>query len=339
MVDKKTGVKPKARAPKVQKSETGNKKVVSSKKQAVSKEKKSETVKNDEVEEKLTTDDSQLATTDVPASVAKAGRRSAKAIAEAEAEQTRQEKIKAGKAAQEAPKEAKKPPRSRLERAGKKYREAAKLLEAGRSYPLAEALGLAVKTSVTKFDATVELHVNLGVDPKQADQNVRDNVTLPAGTGKTLRVAVFAEGDDVAKAKAAGADIAGEADFLAKLDKEEIDFDVLITSPNLMARLGKYAKLLGPKGLMPNPKSSTITTNISKAIKEAKAGRVEYRVDQAGIIHLGIGKVSFGFEKLQQNADAVLSSIRGAKPASLKGPYINSIYVTTTMGPSIKITL
>jgi len=204
---------------------------------------------------------------------------------------------------------------------------------------VAEALDLAVRTSPTKFDATVELHVNLGVDPKQADQNVRDNVTLPAGTGKSLRVAVFAEGDNVAKAKAAGADIAGEADLLARLDKEEINFDVLITSPNLMARLGKYAKLLGPKGLMPNPKSGTITADIAKAIKEAKAGRVEYRVDQAGIIHLGIGKVSFGAEKLRQNAEAVLASIRAAKPASLKGTYINSAYITTTMGPSIKVAL
>src|SRR3989344_5051641 len=235
--------------------------------------------------------------------------------------------------------EAKKPPRSRLERAGKKYREVAKLIEKDKTYTVAEALDLAVKTSPTKFDATVELHVNLGVDPTQADQNVRDNVTLPAGTGKTLRVAVFAEGDEVAKAKAAGADIAGEADLLAQLDKEQTDFDVLITSPNLMARLGKYAKLLGPKGLMPNPKSGTITTDIPKAIKEAKAGRLEYRVDQAGIVHLGIGKVSFGPEKLQQNAEAILTSIKAAKPASLKGTYINSVYITTSMGPSIKVAL
>ncbi|MDO8591901.1 MAG: 50S ribosomal protein L1 [bacterium] len=226
-----------------------------------------------------------------------------------------------------------------MERAGKKYRQMAKLIDKDRAYTLVDALELATKTSAVKFDATVELHVNLGVDPKTADQNVRDSVTLPAGTGKELRVAVFAEGDGVANAKAAGADIAGEADFLAQLDKEEINFDVLITSPQLMARLGKYAKLLGPKGLMPNPKSGTITTDIPKAIKDSKAGRVEFRVDPAGIIHLGIGKVSFGAARLQQNADAVMTSIRAAKPASLKGNYINSIYVTTSMGPSIKVAL
>ena len=328
MVDKKTGIKPKA--PKAQKLETSKKKLVNSKV-------KTEKVKAEPEEAKRLIPNSELLAAAEPKASAKAGKHSAKAIAEAEAEQARQERIRTGKVAPEAPKEAKKPPRSRVERAGKKYREMAKLVEKGRLYPLAEALDLATKTSTTKFDATVELHVNLGVDPTQADQNVRDNVTLPAGTGKTLRIAVFAEGDEIAKAKAAGADIVGEADLLAQLDKEQTDFDVLITSPNLMARLGKYAKLLGPKGLMPNPKSGTITTDIPKAIKEAKAGRVEYRVDQAGIVHLGIGKVSFGPEKLQQNADLILSSIRGAKPASLKGTYINSIYVSSTMGPSIKV--
>ena len=150
---------------------------------------------------------------------------------------------------------------------------------------------------------------------------------------------MFGEGDGVAEAKAAGADIAGEADLLAQLDKEVINFDLLITSPKLMARLGKYAKLLGPKGLMPNPKSGTITTDIPGAIKEAKTGRVEYRVDAAGIVHLGIGKVSFGADKLRQNADTVLASIRAAKPSSLKSVYINSVYITTTMGPSIKVAL
>src|SRR3989344_3395046 len=307
MVDKKTGLK------------TKTKKVVSRKKveKKIKEEVKTEPVVSEEptVAKKSKAPEKPLA---------KAGRRRPKAIAEAAAE---------------IPKEAKKPPRSRLERAGKKYREVAKLIEKDKTYTVAEALDLAVKTSPTKFDATVELHVNLGVDPTQADQNVRDNVTLPAGTGKTLRVAVFAEGDNVAKAKAAGADIAAEADLLAQLDKGEINFDVLITSPNLMARLGKYAKLLGPKGLMPNPKSGTITADVAKAIKETKAGRVEYRVDQAGIIHLGIGKVSFGAEKLQQNAEAILTSIKAAKPASLKGTYINSVYITTSMGPSIKVAL
>lgn len=324
MVDKKTGLKkPKARK-------------VAPKK---SLEKKTKTTTKNEVvvvEETPTTKVSKVLTKPL----AKAGRRSPKAIAEAQAEQARQERIKAGKEPEaEKPKIVKKPARSRLERAGKKYREVAMLIEKDKTYSVAEALDLALKTSPTKFDATVELHVNLGVDPKQADQNVRDSVTLPAGTGKTLRVAVFAEGEGVAKAKSAGADIAGEAELLAQLDKEEINFDVLITSPNLMARLGKYAKLLGPKGLMPNPKSGTITADIAKAIKEAKAGRVEYRVDQAGIVHMGIGKVSFGAEKLQQNAEVVVSSIKAAKPASLKGIYINSAYITTTMGPSIKVAL
>lgn len=270
--------------------------------------------------------------------IAKAGKRSAKALKETAAKEAKEER-KADAKTEDKPKTVIKPPRSRTERAGKKYREAAKLVDNSKTYSLADALDLAVKTSTVKFDATVELHANLGVDPKQADQNVRDSVVLPAGTGKVLRIAVFAEGDDVAKAKAAGADVAGEADFLAQLDKEQIDFDVLITAPNLMARLGKYAKLLGPKGLMPNPKSGTITADLAKAIKEAKAGKVEYRVDSAGIIHLGIGKVSFGADKLLQNAEAVMASIRSAKPASLKSAYITSVYISTSMGPSIRVGL
>ncbi len=335
MVNKKTGLKTKTKAPKARKLETSKKKLAKSK---IIKEESVATIS--EVEAETLVPNSELLVTAEPeAQLAKAGRRSAKAIAEAEAEKTRQERIKSGEALKDKPSEAKKPPRSRLERAGKKYRGVAKLIDKNKSYSLEEALDLVVKTSTVKFDATVEMHLNLGVDPKIADQNVRDSITLPAGTGKTLRIAVFAEGDEIAKAKTAGADIAGDADFLAQLDKEEINFDVLITSPALMARLGKYAKLLGPKGLMPNPKSGTITTNITKAITEAKAGRVEYRVDQAGIIHLGIGKVSFGAPKLQQNADAVMTSIRAAKPASLKGTYINSTYITTTMGPSIKVAL
>ncbi len=337
MVDKKTGLKTK-------KVVSGKQKVSSKKPKAVKKEEvKVEPKVTEEiaVTEVAKPETKPTAKTSVSPTVplAKAGRRSAKAIAEAEAEQARQERIKSGEALKDKPSEAKKPPRSRIERAGKKYREAAKLIDKDKAYTVAEALELAVKTSTVKFDATVELHVNLGVDPKVADQNVRDSITLPAGTGKTLRIAVFAEGDEIVKAKTAGADIAGEAELLAQLDKEEINFDVLITSPQLMARLGKYAKLLGPKGLMPNPKSGTITTDIVGAIKEARAGRVEYRVDGAGIIHLGIGKVSFGAEKLNQNADIVLSSIRAAKPSSLKGIYINSVFITTSMGPSIKVAL
>jgi large subunit ribosomal protein L1 len=231
--------------------------------------------------------------------VTKAGKHSSKALAEAEAKQAKEKRKTTPKteAGSEKPKEVKK----------------------------------------AKFDSTVELHVNLGVDPKQADQNIRETVVLPAGTGKELRVAVFAEADDIAKAKKAGADIAAGDEFLQQLEKENLDFDVLISTPALMAKLGKYARLLGPRGLMPNPKSGTVTTDVVSAIKEAKAGRVEFRVDQAGIIHLGIGKVSFGPEKLQQNAEAVTSSIKAAKPASLKGVYVKASYITTTMGPSIKV--
>jgi large subunit ribosomal protein L1 len=196
---------------------------------------------------------------------------------------------------------------------------------------------LAAKTSPTKFDASVEMHINLGVDPRQADQNVRDSVVLPAGTGKTIKIAVLAEADDAAKAKKAGAETAGTDEIFAKLDKEELDFDVLIATPALMPKLGKYARLLGPRGLMPNPKSGTVSQNPEAAVAEAKAGKVEYRVDQSGIVHLSAGKVSFGAEKLTQNAEAILASIRTAKPASLKGIYMQSVYVTTTMGPSIKV--
>lgn len=322
MVDKKAGLKPK--------------KVVTKKK----KPEKLKTVEEEAIEPALEAI-AGVAAEEIkkaePKPIAKAGRRSSKALKETEDQQAKEARKAAKVELEVAPKKPAPKPRSRVERAGKKYREVAKLIDGDKAYSLVEALELAVKTSPVKFDATVELHVNLGVDPKMADQNVRDSVTLPAGTGKTLRIAVFAEGDGVAKAKAAGADIAGDADLLAQLDKEEINFDVLITSPQLMARLGKYAKLLGPKGLMPNPKSDTVTTDIQGAIAEARAGRVEYRVDQAGIIHIGIGKVSFGAQKLLQNADTVMTSIRAAKPSSLKGIYIVSVFVTTTMGPSIKV--
>jgi large subunit ribosomal protein L1 len=182
----------------------------------------------------------------------------------------------------------------------------------------------------------VELHVNLGVDPRQADQNVRGTVGLPEGTGKSARVAVITEADDDKKAKDAGADLIGADSIFANLDKEQIEFDILIATPNMMPKLAKYARLLGPKGLMPNPKSGTVTTDIAKAVKEAKAGRVEYRVDSAGIIHLGVGKVSFGPERLGKNAQVVVDAIKTAKPASLKGTYIKAAHITTSMGPSIK---
>lgn len=275
-------------------------------------------------------------TEDKPTVTAKAGKRSAKAIAEAEEKKEKRDKKAQAPEKTEA-KPAKKPTRPKVERAGKKFREAAKLVDKNKVYSLTEALELIVKTSPTKFDATVELHANLGVDPRQADQNVRGTVVLPAGTGKQTRIAVFAEADDAKAAKAAGADIAGADEVLALLDKEQLDFEVLIATPNMMPRLGKYARLLGPRGLMPNPKSGTVSADTAKAVSEAKAGRVEYRVDQAGIIHLGIGKVSFGRQKLEDNASAILASIRAAKPGSLKGVYLKSAYITTTMGPSVKL--
>lgn len=271
--------------------------------------------------------------------VAKAGKRSAKAITEAEekeAKEARKAQAKAD-ADEEKPKAPVKPARSKLERKGKKFKKVAELVEKGKVYSLKEAIELSTKTSPVKFDATVEMHIRLGVDPRHADQNIRDIVVLPAGTGKTVRVAVFADVDDVAKAKKAGADIAGSEEFLQQLDKGIIDFDILIATPTMMAKLGKYARVLGPKGLMPNPKSGTVTADVEKGITDAKAGRVEYRVDSTGIVHVGIGKISFGPEKLLQNAQAIMSSIRSAKPASVKGSYLKAIHLATSMGPAITV--
>lgn len=292
-----------------------------------------------EVEIVEQTDNQTAGTGSVDGVVAKAGKRSAKAQKEAEQKQEKESRKKLPTASPEPPKKQKKPTRSKLERSSKKYREAAKLIEVGKVYGLEQALDLASKTSTVAFDATVELHLNLGVDPKHADQNIRDTVLLPGGTGKVVKIAVLAEEQDAKLAKSAGADIAGLEDLLAKLDKEEIEFDVLISTPAQMPKLGKYARLLGPRGLMPNPKSGTVTNDITKAVAEAKAGKVEYRVDQAGIVHLGIGKVSFEPAKLKLNADAVIASIKAAKPSSLKGNYIKSAYLTTSMGPSIKVDL
>ncbi len=271
----------------------------------------------------------------------KAGKRSAKGLKEAAEKEEKIEKQhhRAEEEAAEAekPKVAVKPARTRLERAGKKLRAASKLVDKTKEYTLVEALDLIGKTATTKFDSSVEVHINLGVDPRQADQNVRDNLMLPAGTGKTIRVAVFADADLHAGAKKAGADVVGADDFLQQLDKEIINFDILIATPATMPKLGKYARLLGPKGLMPNPKSGTVTPDVEKAVTQAKAGRVEYRVDSTGIVHLAVGKVSFGPEKLKENIDAVFASVKGAKPASIKGNYVKAIYLTTTMGPSIRL--
>jgi large subunit ribosomal protein L1 len=266
---------------------------------------------------------------------AKAGKRSAKAIAEAEEKAAKEERkiarAEADADAAEKPKQPVKPTRSRLERRSKNYRKSAEQVEKGTVYSLKDALELATKTSSVKFDASVELHINLGVDPRQADQNIRANLVLPQGTGKTVRVAVFAD-DNVD-----GADLTGVEAITKDLEKGAINFDILISTPANMAKLGKYARLLGPRGLMPNPKSGTVTTDVAKAVAEAKAGRVEYRVDSTGIVHLAIGKVSFGGAKLLENAHAVISNIRAAKPASVKGNYVKAIHVTTTMGPSITV--
>ncbi len=273
--------------------------------------------------------------------IAKAGKRSEKSLKEVEEKQAKVERKAQNaeaKAEDEAqPKHQQKPARSKLERKSKKYRKAAELLEKDKSYTIKEAMELATKTSPVKFDATVELHIRLGVDPRQADQNIRDMVALPAGTGKTIRVAVLADPDGVAAAKKAGADIAGSDEFLQELDKGTINFDILVATPAFMPKLGKYARVLGPKGLMPNPKSGTVTNDVAKAVTDAKGGRLEYRVDSTSIIHAGIGKVSFGGAKLLQNAQAIINSVKQNKPASLKGNYIRSIYATTSMGPSIPI--
>ena len=272
---------------------------------------------------------------------AKAGKRSAKAIKEVE-ELVAKEERKALTEEEQAeiaarPKQHSNPTRPRLERQGKKFQEVAKLVEKDKAYTLSEAIELAQKTSPVKFDASVEIHINLGVDPRQADQNIRDNLVLPAGTGKAVRVAVFADVDDAAAAIKAGADIAANEEFLAQLEKGTLNFDILIATPAMMPKLGKYARVLGPRGLMPNPKSGTVTNDVTKAVSEAKAGRVEYRVDSTGIVHMPVGKVSFTKANLVTNIQAVLNSVKGNKPNSVKGNYIKAIHLTTSMGPSIVV--
>jgi large subunit ribosomal protein L1 len=269
----------------------------------------------------------------------KAGKRSAKAQREAEAEEARQ-KAKEEHKAEEHDDEPKKPKRSvpnPLHQHGKKYREAAKLVEIGKAYALDEALDLARKTASTKFDSSVEMHINLGVDPRQADQMVRSTVILPHGTGKTVRIAVYADGKAGEDAKAAGADIVGTTDLIADIEAGKLNFDMLIATPAGMATLGKVAKVLGPRGLMPNPKSGTVTPDPSKAVKEAKAGKVEFRIDKQGIIHQAVGKVSFSPEDLRANVTTLLSAILKAKPAAAKGTYVKALSTTTSMGPGIKI--
>ena len=220
----------------------------------------------------------------------------------------------------------------------KRYAESVKLVEANKEYDIKEALDVIEKMPKTKFDQTVELHVKLGVDSKHADQQVRGTVVLPNGTGKTQKVLVFAKGPKAEEAEKAGADFVGAEELIPKIQNENrFDYDVVVATPDMMGVVGRLGKVLGPKGLMPNPKSGTVTMDVTKAIKEIKSGKVEYRLDKTNIIHLGFGKVSFGAEKLAENYDAIMGAIIKAKPAAAKGQYIRSVSVSTTMGPGLYI--
>ena len=220
----------------------------------------------------------------------------------------------------------------------KKYVDSAKLIERTKLYDPAEALALVCQTAKAKFDETVEIHVRLGVDSRHADQQVRGAVVLPNGTGKKVRVLVFAKGDNIQKALDAGADYAGGAEYAEKIQKENwLDFDVVIASPDMMGTIGRLGKVLGPKGLMPSPKAGTVTPDVAKAVAEAKAGKIEYRLDKTNIIHCPIGKASFGPEKLQENFTALMGAIIKAKPAAAKGQYIKSCTLASTMGPGVRV--
>ena len=221
---------------------------------------------------------------------------------------------------------------------GKKYTDSVKLIDKSKAYDVAEAMELVCQTSKAKFDETIEVHVRLGVDSRHADQQVRGAVVLPNSTGKTVKTLVFAKGDNVQKALDAGADYAGGAEYAEKIQKENwFDFDVVIATPDMMSVIGRLGKVLGPKGLMPSPKAGTVTPDVVRAVTEAKAGKIEYRLDKTNIIHCPIGKASFGAEKIKENFDALLSAIIKAKPAAAKGQYIKSCVVASTMGPGIKV--
>ncbi|MBA2876775.1 50S ribosomal protein L1 [Thermaerobacillus caldiproteolyticus] len=220
---------------------------------------------------------------------------------------------------------------------GKKYLEAAKLVDRSKAYSVTEAIELVKKTNVAKFDATVEVAFRLGVDPKKADQQIRGAVVLPHGTGKVQRVLVFAKGEKAKEAEAAGADYVGDTDYINKIQQGWFDFDVIVATPDMMGEVGKLGRILGPKGLMPNPKTGTVTFDVEKAVKEIKAGKVEYRVDKAGNIHVPIGKVSFDNDKLVDNFTTIYETILKVKPAAAKGTYVKNVTVTSTMGPGIKV--
>ncbi len=220
---------------------------------------------------------------------------------------------------------------------GKKFVEASKLIEPMKAYDLKEAIELAKKTSTVNFDASVEVAFRLGIDTRKNDQQIRGAVVLPNGTGKTQRVLVFAKGEKLKEAEAAGADYVGDTEYIAKIQEGWFDFDVIVATPDMMGEVGKIGRVLGPKGLMPNPKTGTVTFDVTKAVQEIKAGKVEYRADKAGIIHAPIGKVSFESEKLAENFATVFETVLKAKPASAKGTYMKSVNVTTTMGPGVKV--
>jgi len=220
---------------------------------------------------------------------------------------------------------------------GKKYVEAAKLVDSSKAYPIGEAVELVKKTSFAKFDASVEVAFRLGVDPKKADQQIRGAVVLPNGTGKTQRVLVFAKGEKAKEAEAAGADYVGDSEYINKISQGWFEFDVIVATPDMMGEVGKLGRTLGPKGLMPNPKTGTVTFDVTKAVNEIKAGKVEYRVDKAGNIHVPIGKVSFEDEKLVENFKTIFDTMVKVKPAAAKGTYMKNVAITSTMGPSVKI--
>ncbi|MCM3218002.1 50S ribosomal protein L1 [Niallia taxi] len=220
---------------------------------------------------------------------------------------------------------------------GKKYLEAIKQVDRTKAYPVAEAIELVKKTSTTKFDASVEVAFRLGVDPKKADQQIRGAVVLPHGTGKTQRVLVFAKGEKLKEAEAAGADFVGDAEYITKIQQGWFDFDVIVATPDMMGEVGKLGRVLGPKGLMPNPKTGTVTFDVTKAVNEIKAGKVEYRVDKAGNIHVPIGKVSFEDAQLVDNFTTIFDTMQKVKPAAAKGTYMKNVSVTSTMGPGVKV--
>ena len=223
-------------------------------------------------------------------------------------------------------------------RKGKNYVESAKLIDRAKQYDVNEAIDTMLKTAKAKFDETVEIHIKLGVDSRHADQQVRGAIVLPHGTGKTTRVLVFAKGPKADEARAAGADYVGDMDMVEKIQKENwFDFEVVIATPDMMGVVGRLGKVLGPKGLMPNPKAGTVTMNVEQAIKDSKAGRIEYRLDKTNIIHCPLGKVSFGAEKIEENFNALMSAVLKAKPAAAKGQYVRSCVVASTMGPGVKV--